>query len=259
MAITGIGGSYNVYESTYAAQKNEVAKKAESSGVKETSEAKTEITKKSSNEEYLKSLQKQVPDIKLQIGYGINTQNDSKTNVVDINPALLEKMQNDPEAAKKYTQYLKNVEGAIKWANNYAKSVGDTVVFQHGYVDENGKYYNCAYIKKEDKLSPKLREERRKNAEKLIEKTKEKAAEKKEKLEEILEKRKVAKTEEKSASNKAEQLVNEKIAASEDGVILFDDDDMQTLIEAAKEKESEQLAKKSAGKEVEGTNFDMKI
>ena len=29
MAITGIGSNYNVYESTYVAQKNEAAKKAE--------------------------------------------------------------------------------------------------------------------------------------------------------------------------------------------------------------------------------------
>lgn len=80
---------------------------------------KTETTKKSNNEEYLKSLQKQVPYMKLQIGYGLNTSNDGKVNVVDVNPKLVEKMQNDPKAAKEYTQRLKDVESALKWLDNY--------------------------------------------------------------------------------------------------------------------------------------------
>lgn len=79
----------------------------------EISEVKTETTKKSNNEEYLKSLQKQVPYMKLQIGYGLNTSNDGKVNVVGVNPKLVEKMQNDPKAAKEYTQRLKDVESAL--------------------------------------------------------------------------------------------------------------------------------------------------
>lgn len=116
MAISGVGSYVNVYENLYVSKRNEsnVSKQTQTSETDGTSAVKTETAKKSSNEEYLKSLQKQVPYIKLQTGYGINTNNDGKVNVVDINPKLLEKRQNDPKAAKEYTQRLKEVEAAAK-------------------------------------------------------------------------------------------------------------------------------------------------
>lgn len=107
MAITGVSNYNSVYESTYASSRREVAKKEETK----------ETVKSSGNEEYLKKLQKQVPYIKLQTGYRLNTSNDSKVNVISVNPKLLEKMQNDPQAAKEYTQRLKDVESATKWVN----------------------------------------------------------------------------------------------------------------------------------------------
>lgn len=272
MAITGIRSNYNVYESTYAAQKNEAAKKAESSGVKETSEVKKEITKRSSNEEYLKSLQKQVPYIKLQTGYGLNTNNDGKVNVVDVNPKLLEKMKNDPEAAKEYTQRLKDIESATKWVDGWEKSMGYTAIVRHGYVDENGNFSSFAVVVRKDELNEKLRKEAQENAEKQIEKTRENARQKAEQIAEKLEEKaeEAEETEEKIAISegtqdkiilqriKAEKLLDEKLEQTEDGEVYLDDENMQTLIEAAKEKEAEQLTKKSVGKEVEGTNFDMK-
>ena len=133
MAISSVGSYTNSYENLYTYNQT---KKSETS---EISEVKTETTKKSNNEEYLKSLQKQVPYMKLQIGYGLNTSNDGKVNVVDVNPKLVEKMQNDPKAAKEYTQRLKDVESALKWLDNYKKSVGSTVIVRHDYIDENGK------------------------------------------------------------------------------------------------------------------------
>ena len=121
MAITGVGNYNSVYESIYASSRKEAAKK-------------------SSNEEYLNDLQKQVPYMKLQIGYGLNTNNDGKVNVLDVSPKLLEKMQDDPKAAKEYTQRLKDIEAATKWLDNYKKSIGHTTIVRHGYVDENGKF-----------------------------------------------------------------------------------------------------------------------
>ena len=132
MAISSVGSYTNSYENLYTYNQT---KKSETS---EISEVKTETTKKSNNEEYLKSLQKQVPYMKLQIGYGLNTSNDGKVNVVDVNPKLVEKMQNDPKAAKEYTQRLKDVESDLKWLDNYKKSVGSTVIVRHDYIDENG-------------------------------------------------------------------------------------------------------------------------
>lgn len=82
--------------------------------------------------------EKQVPYMKLQIGYGLNTNNEGKVNVLDVSPKLLEKMQNDPKAAKEYTQRLKDIEAATKWLDNYKKSIGHTVIVRYGYVDENG-------------------------------------------------------------------------------------------------------------------------
>ena len=160
MAISSVGSYENLY--TY-----NQTKKSETS---EISEVKTETTKKSNNEEYLKSLQKQVPYMKLQIGYGLNTSNDGKVNVVDVNPKLVEKMQNDPKA-KEYTQRLKDVESALKWLDNYKKSVGSTVIVRHDYIDENGNLSHFSVSIRKDEMNERLRKEAQENAEKQIEKT----------------------------------------------------------------------------------------
>ena len=214
MAITGVSNYNNVYESTYATSRKEAAKK-------------------SNNEEYLKSLQKQVPYIKLQTGYGINTNKDGRANVVDVNPMLLEKMQNDPQAAKEYTQRLKDVEAAVKWVDNFEKSMGYTAICRHGYIDENGNYSNFAVVVRKDELNEKLRKEAQENVEKQIEKSRKKAHE------------------------NAEQLLEEKIADSKDGTIYLYDIDMQAIIEATKEDNvGKANTKQQAGV---GTNLDVKV
>ena len=180
-----ITGSYNhAYENTCALQKKAVdsrKKAAENAKVKESA------VRKSSNEEYLKSLQKQVPYMKLQIGSAVNTKNDGKVNILDINPKLLEKMQNDPEAAKKYTQRLKDVEAAHKVADSFTKSMGGTVICSHAYLDENGNYCNFTVTVRKDRLNEKLRREAQENAKKQIEKTRENARKKAEQLAKQLE------------------------------------------------------------------------
>lgn len=140
------------------------------------------------NKEYLKNLQKQVPYIKLQIGDGINTNNDGKVNVVDVNPKLLEKMQNDPNAAKEYTQRLKDVELCAKFFDNFYSARGYTVVCRHDYLDENGNFSNFSITVKKDELNEKLRSEAQENTEKRIERSREKARENAEQLAEKLEK-----------------------------------------------------------------------
>ena len=275
MAISSVGSYANAYENLYVSKRNEsnVSKQTKASETDGTSTAKTETAKKSSNEEYLKSLQEQVPYIKLQTGYGLNANNDGKINVVDVNPKLLGKMQKDPEAAKEYTQRLKDIESATKWVDGWEKSMGYTAIVRHGYVDENGNFSSFAVVVRKDELNEKLRKEAQENAEKQIEKTRENARQKAEQIAEKLEEKaeEAEETEEKiavsegtqdennTAKNKAEKLLAEKLEQTGDGEVYLDDENMQTLIEAAKEKEAEQLAKKSVGKEVEGTNFDMKI
>ncbi|MCM1499020.1 MAG: DUF6033 family protein [Clostridium sp.] len=266
MAITGVNNYNSVYENTY--RNKEAAKKEETTATQKS----TETAKSSSNEEYLKNLQKQVPYIKLQTGYGLNTSKDGKVNVVDVNPKLLEKMQNDPQAAKEYTQRLKDVEAATKWVDNYFKSIGHTVVCRHGYIDENGNFSSFAVIVRKDELNEKLRKEAQENAEKQIEKSREKNRENAEQLAEKLEEKteeakesekeqenaaenKVVKEDETAAANKAEQLLEEKIASSEDGTIYLYDTDMKTLIEAVKEDNAGKASAKQ--QTVVGSNLDL--
>lgn len=269
MAITGVSNYSSVYENTYASSRKEAAKKEETKETTATQKS-DETTKSSSNDEYLKNLQKQVPYIKLQTGYGLNTSKDGKVNVVDVNPKLLEKMQNDPKAAKEYTQRLKDVESATKWVDNFEKSMGYTAVCRHGYIDENGNFSSFAVVVRKDELNEKLRKEAQENAEKRIEKSREKARENAEQLAEKLEeKAEEAKESEKSEEkkvvredgtttpNKAEQLLEEKIAASKDGMIYLNDTDMKTIIEAAQEEDAGKTIMKDQPQV--GVNLDLKI
>lgn len=178
--------------------------------------------------DYLKSIQKIVPYMKVQIGSAVNTKNDGKVDVLDINPKLLEKMQNDPETAKMYTQRIKDVEAAHKFVDNYLKSTGSTVVCSHAYLDENGNYSNFTVSKHDDKLNEKLRKEAADNAKELIEKSKERAAERRKELSEKLEEKKSEDV------KKAEDLLDRKISENEDGNIRLDSEEMDIIIRAAR-------------------------
>ena len=265
MAITGVGNYSSVYENTYALSRKETAKKEETKETAAT-QKNAETAKSGGNEEYIKNLQKQVPYIKLQTGYGLNTSNDSKVNVVSVNPKLLEKMQNDPQAAKEYTQRLKDVESATKWVDNFEKSMGYTAVCRHGYVDENGNFSSFAVVVRKDEMNEKLRKEAQENAEERIEKSREKARENAEKLEEKAEEakesekseeKKVVKEDGTATPNKAEQVINEKMAASKDGTIYLNDTDIRTIIEAAQEKDAGKTTVKDQPQV--GANLDLKI
>lgn len=224
---------------------------------------------KDNNEEYLKSLQKQVPYMKLQIGYGLNTSNDGKVNVVDVNPKLVEKMQNDPKAAKEYTQRLKDVESALKWLDNYKKSVGSTVIVRHDYIDENGNLSHFSVSIRKDEMNERLRKEAQENAEKQIEKTRENARKKAEQIAEKLEEKaeeakedgeKIAisegiQDENEIVKDRAEKLLSEKLENATDGEVYLDNEDMQVIIDAAQNREA---VTTNTSSEV-GKNFDFKI
>lgn len=190
----------------------------------------------SSTEEYLEKLQKQVPTLRLESGSGLPLTKNNRMNLLTIHPKLLSKMQKDPEKEKESIQRLKDIEGAQKWLDGYMKSRGYTTKISHWYIDENGKASHLGYHVKEDRLSPKLREERRKNAEKLIEKTKEQADKKAEELKKILE---------------------EKISADGDGMVYLTDAEIQSVIEAAGEKSGNQPEKSKEN--ATGAHVDVKI
>lgn len=156
--------------------------------------------------------------------------------------------QKDPEKEKEMKEMIKGVESAVNMLDSVMNASGWSVVFKHDYIDENGKYRQIALVRNDFMLnmSDKLREERRKNSEKLIEKTKEKAAEKK-----------VVKEDETTTLNKAEQLLEEKIADSKDDTIYLYDTDIKTIIEAAKENNTGKANTKEQAQV--GANLDLQV
>lgn len=279
-----INSAYNnVYESAYAAQKQETAKKQDASRkeISETVETqknfKVENGKmKNSTASYAKELAKLAPSVDFKVGNSYSTTKSGKT--LTVNPQLLEKMQNDLKKEKDMKDLIKGVESATKLMDGIYKASGWSVVYRHSYIDENGKYRAVACVRNDFMLnmSDKLREERRENSEKLIEKSKEKATEKREELQKVLEENK-SETEDKKTDGeqeksdiiiikentpqeKVEQMLLEKLENSENGEIYLDDGDMQKIIEAAREQEEEQADKKQDNHaNVVGANLDLKV
>ncbi len=216
MAVSSIGTYNNAYEGISVMQKKEgeADRQKKTGDVYKTSGIimeKTETTKGTDNQEYLKSLQKQVPYTKLEVGSALSMKRDKRAGVITVNPKLLEKMQKDPEAAAQYTQKLKDIERAERTANAYYNSLGGVVErTSHWYVDEEGNHYHFAYTRRDDRLNKKIREEMKKNTENHIEKTRNKAREKAEKLEEQLEKKaeEVKETEVSGNREEVQQLID---------------------------------------------------
>lgn len=239
-----ITNNYNAYENIYATQKQETEKKQVASG-KETSEtvdtqknSKVENGKmKSSKAAYAKELAKLAPSVEFGVGSALSSAKSGKT--LTINPKLLEKMQNDPRQEKEMKELIKGVESVTKLSVSINKASGWTVVYQHSYIDENGKYHSVGYYRNDFMLnmSDKLRKERRENSEKLLEKSKEN-----------------------TPLEKAEQMLLEKLENSENGEIYLDDDDMQKVIEAERGQEEKEAVKKQGNHANSvGANLDLQI
>ncbi len=273
-----ITNNYNAYENVYATQKQQTEKKQAASG-KETSEtAAAQKNSEAGNDKaksvasYVKKLEKLVPSVEFRVGNACLSAQSGKS--LTVNPKLLEKMQNDPKTKKDMEDMIKGVGSMSKLAESLAKASGWTIVYQHSYIDENGKYH-CRMQGRNDgmlKLSDKLREERRRNSEKLIEKSKEKAAEKEKELEgnkieteekkadEEQEKSGITIVKENTLLEKAEQMILEKLENSEKGEIYLDDDDMQKVIEVAREQEEKEAVKKQGNHaNPVGANLDLQI
>ena len=260
--------------SSYATQ-SVVENDTENSTKKKETEKTTETlgsSKGKKTTDYANGLAKLVPSVDFKVGNACSSAQNGKS--LTVNPKLLEKMQNDPEKEKDMKDMIKGVESMSKLAESMAKASGWTIVYQHSYIDENGKYH-CRMQGRNDgmlKLSDKLREERRRNSEKLIEKSKEKAAEKEKELEgnkieteekkadEEQEKSGITIVKENTLLEKAEQMILEKLENSENGEIYLDDDDMQKVLEAAREQEEKEAVKKQGNHaNPVGANLDLQI
>ena len=89
------------------------------------------------------------------------------------------------------------------------------------------------------------------------EKTREKSAEKQKEFQEKLEEKRTGQEDGTATPNKAEQLINEKIATSKDGTIYLNDIDIRTIIEAAQEDGAGKTVVKDQPQV--GANLDLKI
>lgn len=248
--------------SSYAAQATAGSNAANGTRKKETEKTTEKAaeragsSKTKSTAEYAQELAKLVPSAEFKIGTTFSSMKNGKT--LAVNPQLLEKMQNDPEKEKEMKELIKGVELAMNRLDSAMNAIGWSVVFKHDYIDENGKYHQICLVRNDFMLnmSDKLREERRKNSEKLLERSKEKAAERKEELQETLEEKRAGREEEKAVPDEVARLLNEKNAASKDGLIYLYDTDIRTIMKADKEKDAEKLAVKGTVRS--GANLDLR-
>ncbi len=260
MEINGNLPDYSARKQNYSGY---VAQSVADSTKKKETEKTSAATKTGNTEstsDYLSKLQKQVPYMTLEIGSGLSMARDNKVNTLAVNPKLLEKMQNDPEKAKEYTQRLKDIENAQKFVDSYMRAKGSTTKFSHWYVDENGNYSHIAYYEHDNTFYKKLSEKSRENIEKHIEKTREKTVEKQKEFQEKLEEKRTEKENEEDGPaipGKAEQLLDEKMNSSKDGTIYLNNTDVRTIIEAAREDGADKTAVKEQAQV--GANLDLKI
>ena len=261
-----IMNSYNGYmaqNATDNAKKKDVQNTSEK--LAETTAKSTESSKSDGTADYAKKLEKLVPSVEFKVGNAVSSARSGKS--LTVNPQLLKKMQNDPAQEKETKELIKGVESAMNLIDSITKASGWTCVYKHSYIDENGKYHSVGHYRNDFmiNMSDKLREERRVNSEKLLEKHKKKVVEEKEKLEEKAEKSKDSKEgqtggdiiqiSDNSVQNKAEQLLNEKLSASKDGMIYLYDTDIKMIIEAAKEDNEDKAVSKQQA--VVGANLDL--
>ncbi len=164
MAITGIGSNYNnVYERTYATQKNETAKEA---GAKDTTSAQTGNTKKTGTDgvsDYYSYLQKNYDCM-------------SKGNVT-ISSEYLKKCSGNSAKAKELEDFLKKIPELEKQGYEQLsaqnKALGGTVTYYHQtwMINKDGSIQSTVYSVTETGMTN--AERMKKNMDERLEKQKE--------------------------------------------------------------------------------------
>lgn len=121
-----------------------------------------------SRAEYARELARLVPGSELRIGSTFPAAQSGRT--LTVHPRLLDKMLNDPKQKRETEEMIRGVESITSMMDGIYKATGKTVVYRHGYIDENGKYCQASRVRNDYmlNLSKKLREERRRNSDKLI-------------------------------------------------------------------------------------------
>ena len=276
MAMEITNNYNNVYGSAYAEKNKETnpsvskevgaLKQADKQDSVSTSKAGS--TKKISKEEYLSELNKKYSDFEISEGTfsknQISAQGKGFQGVM-INSAYLAKAQSNEKTAKELDEMLSGVATAQKWLEDAFKRDGLELVSCGYYIDENGNMGSWSVVKKKDSIFDGLTEQSEKDTERIKKKKEEKEKqeiEEKKKEEKEIEKREtqgniiVVKSD--TAQDKAENLLSEKLQNADDGKIYLDNDDMQTILNAAKE-EAQGQPDKVKNPIVAGNNFDMQI
>lgn len=200
-------------------------------------------------------------------GVNTNCRSGNYPNKVDvmISPSVLEKMASDPKEAKKYEKMLADIPQCEKWANAMIKSMtGNEVKYRQVWIDENGNMGSFSISgpsEKQKQIDQKRRENEQEKFEERLEKAREKRKQLEEKTAEVNEKIAISEgtqDENNTAKDKAERLLLEKLENATHGEVYFDNEEMQMILNAAKEETQEQ-GDKVKNPVVAGNNFDMQI
>lgn len=139
--------------------------------------------KKADKNDYLKSFRDKYRRLSISTGYGMDYNKDRKTGSVAVNDRFLNKAITDPEAEKKLSELMFGIDKAEKTVAAYYNSLGGvTERTSHWYIDENGNCTNFSYIRRDDKLNQKLREEAAKDTQERMERSIEKSRERADEL-----------------------------------------------------------------------------
>lgn len=209
----------NSYANTYAynignGKQTQTASNTETTQVNKYSSANQVEGAKTSNDEYIKSLQQKNPKLNILTGYGngsAGSSNYPEKIDVTIAPGFLTKMASDPELAAKYEKNLADIPAACKWGESMIRSMtGDTVYEFRFYIDENGNMSagsvsGPSQKKKEFERSRQRAQQQKDNFNKRLEEQKKSRKEEKEKSEKLLEKRRETKKAE--ATNSDDKMV----------------------------------------------------
>ena len=266
MAMEITNNYNNVYERAYTAQKQETKKQAVSSNketdtMKQAREAASSYgTKTSANQttdEYLNRLNEKHSSLNIIAG--------------SVNENYRGGSYPDKEA-QKYERMLSNIPACERWANSAIKAMtGNEVTYRQVWIDDNGNMGSFSISEPSEtqkKWDAQRKENEKKAFEKHLENIREKSKERNEQLKEKAEEAKKAEDSQnqgsiivvksETAQDKAENLLSEKLENADDGKIYLDNDDMQTIINAAKE-EAQGQPDKVKNPVVAGNNFDMQI
>ena len=212
-----ISNNYSNYVSSYTNAADNKKKATENSTTKE---------------EYLSELNKRHSSLNIMAG-GVNRNYNSGNypNKVDvmIAPSILVKMASDPKEAQKYEKMLSDIPMCEKWANSAIKSMtGNEVKYRQVWIDENGNMGSFSISgpsERQQKMDAKRKEYEKKAFEERLEKAREK-------------------------------LLSEKLENARNGEIYLDNEDMQTIIDAAKGDDTGKSGIK--GNMAVGANLDLK-